>query len=180
MNKNILFAIIVLFALNSMRGQDAKYGFRLALNISNLNADLPEDFEDGRVGVAAGFLAEFPIHNKWSLQPEIQYSAQGNQNDQLRTDYLNVPVFLKYHFSDIINVYFGPQAGIKIWEWEDNENYKTFDFAAVGGIGFDITENFFADIRYAYGLVNVFEENGLLGNFDANSTNIQIGVGYKL
>ena len=180
MKKNILLALVVLFALNMISAQDAKYGFRLGINISSLNSDLSGDFEDGRVGVAAGFLAEFPINNKWSLQPEIQYSAQGNQNDQLRTDYINLPILLKYNFTDIVNVFAGPQAGLKIWEWENNENYKTFDFAAVVGLGFNITENFFADVRYAYGLVNVFEDDGLFGNFDANSSNIQIGVGYKL
>ncbi|MDY8135770.1 porin family protein [Aquimarina sp. 2201CG5-10] len=182
MKKALLFAIICLIAgLINTQAQEARYGIRAGINISSISSDdIPEDLEDNRIGVVVGFLAEFALTEKLGIQPELQYSSQGNKDDNLRVNYLQLPVVLKYNFTDIFNVQLGPQAGIKIWEYENNENYNTFDFAVVGGIGVNITDNFFVDARYALGLSNVFDDEGLPTSIDGNSRNIQISVGYRL
>jgi len=134
--------------------------------------------------VVVGFLADFALTEKLRLQPELQYSGQGNKNKDLRINYLQIPVVLKYNITNLFNVQLGPQAGIKIWEWEDNQSgitdFSTFDFAVVAGVGVNVTDNFFVDLRYAQGLSNVFDEDGSAPGVDGTSTNIQLSVGYRL
>ncbi len=177
-------SILILGTLHSF-AQENSYGIRIGANLSSISSDdIPENLDDSRFGIVVGFLAEYSITEKWSVQPEFQYSSKGNDDETLRVDYLQLPVFIKYHITDMINIHIGPQVGLKIWEWEDNTaletNFNTFDFAAVAGIGVSITENFFADLRYGYGLSNIIDDEGIPGGIDANSTNIQLSVGYKL
>ncbi len=185
MKKELLCAIFILsLGTLSCFAQESSYGVRLGANLSSINSDdIPENLEDSRFGIVVGFLAEYPITDKWSIQPEFQYSSQGNDDETLRVDYLQLPIFIKYYFNEMINVHIGPQAGLKIWEWEDNTaletDFNTFDFAAVGGIGVSITENFFADIRYAYGLSNIIDDQNAPDQ-EGNNTNIQLSFGYKL
>ncbi|GAA4278791.1 porin family protein [Aquimarina mytili] len=186
MKKQLLCAaLFLLLGTLSSIAQESSYGVRIGANLSSISSDdIPDNLEDSRFGIVVGFLAEYPINEKWSIQPEFQYSSQGNDDKTLRVDYLQLPVFIKYYFNDMINIHVGPQAGLKIWEWEDNTvletNFNTFDFAAVGGLGVNITENFFADIRYAYGLSNIIDDEGAAISQEGNSTNIQLSFGYKL
>jgi len=56
---------------------------------------------------------------------------------------------------------------------EDQFEGETFDFAAVAGLGYNITDHFFIQGRYVLGLTEVSN--------DADVTNrvIQLSVGYK-
>ncbi len=176
-----LLIFVTLFA----QAQEASYGVRLGANLSSISSDdIADDLEDSRFGIVAGFLAEFPVTEKVSIQPEFQYSAQGNDDESLRVDYLQLPVFLKYNFTNRFNIHIGPQVGLKIWEWEQDgvveADFNTLDFAAVAGIGVNLTENFFADLRYGFGLSNIIDDENIPGDFEGNSRNIQLSFGYKL
>lgn len=176
---------LLLFAIITSNAQEASYGVRLGANLSSISSDdIADDLEDSRFGIAVGFLAEFPMTEKVSIQPEFQYSAQGNDDESLRVDYLQLPIFLKYNFTDRFNIHIGPQVGLKIWEWEQNgvieADFNTFDFAAVAGVGVNLTENFFADLRYGFGLSNIIDDESIPGDFEGNSRNIQLSFGYKL
>ncbi len=186
MNKKLFFSTILLIFTNAfLNAQENSYGVRLGANLSSISSDdIADDLEDSRFGIAVGFLAEFPVTEKVSIQPEFQYSAQGNDDESLRVDYLQLPVFLKYNFSEKFNIHIGPQVGLKIWEWEQDgvleADFNTFDFAAVAGVGVNLTENFFADLRYGFGLSNIIDDENIPGDFEGNSRNIQLSFGYKL
>ncbi len=186
MRKILLCTSIILVTITfGSYAQESSYGIRLGANLSSISSDdIPEDLEDSRFGVVVGFLAEYPITEKVSIQPEFQYSSQGNDDETLRVDYLQLPILLKYNFSNKFNVHIGPQIGLKIWEWEDNAgidaNFNTFDFTAVAGLGVNITESFFADLRYGFGLSNIIDDEGIPGGAEGNNRNIQLSFGYRL
>ncbi|KAA1245477.1 porin family protein [Aquimarina sp. RZ0] len=185
MKKTLFFVVVSLFTFLGIHAQESRYGIRIGANLSSISSDnIPDNLDDSRIGVVVGFLADFRLSGKLRLQPEFQYSGQGNKDKDLRVDYLQVPLMLKYNITNIFNIQLGPQAGIKIWEWEDNQegitDFNTFDFAGVAGIGVNITDNFFADLRYSIGLSNVFDEDGSPVGLDGNSRNIQLSVGYRL
>lgn len=58
-----------------------------------------------KVSFHLGGVAEIPITDKISVQPELLYSSQGTKwnfgtgNDNLKLDYLNLPLFgkISYH-----------------------------------------------------------------------------------
>ncbi|MBP2833567.1 PorT family protein [Aquimarina sp. U1-2] len=183
--KLLVTTLFVVFATLLITAQEASYGVRLGANLSSINSDdIPENLEDSRFGIVVGFLAEYPMSERLSIQPEFQYSAQGNDDESLRVDYLQVPILFKYHLADKFNIHLGPQVGLKIWEWEqDGEleaDFSTFDFALVAGLGVNLTENFFADLRYGFGLTNVFDEERIPDGFEGNNRNIQLSFGYRL
>ncbi len=185
MNKTLLLVFTLLIGTLTITSQESRYGIRIGANVSSINSDdITGDLDQSRIGVVVGFLADFALTEKLRLQPEFQYSGQGNKDKDLRVNYLQLPILLKYNITDLFNVQLGPQAGVKIWEWEDNQDdtfdFGTFDFAGVAGIGLNITDNFFVDLRYAIGLSNVFDEDGSSFRFDGNNTNIQLSVGYRL
>jgi len=186
MNKKILVTTVLsIFLYTFSSAQDNSYGVRLGANLSSISSDdIPENLEDSRFGVVVGFFAEYAINYKWSIQPEFQYSSKGNDDKSLRVDYLQLPVFAKYYVTDLINLHIGPQVGLKIWEWEDNTaletNFNTFDFSAVGGIGFNLSENFYADIRYGFGLSNIIDDEDIPEGFEGSNRSIQLSFGYKL
>ena len=169
---------------------EPKYGFRLGANYSTINSDnISEDIDD-RFGFIAGFLAEYPLSTKVSIQPEIQYSSQGMQIKELRSAFIQLPVFLKYNVSSQFNLHLGPQLGIKVWQWEDRNkqadftNFSDLDVSAVAGIGFSLSESIFMDLRYAYGFLDAFEDVRLGvvegGNIEGNNSYFQLTIGYKL
>ncbi|UZO80255.1 PorT family protein [Aquimarina sp. ERC-38] len=185
MNKLLLFVLIVFLSLFVANAQDSRYGIRVGANLSSISSDdIEEDAEDARIGVAVGFFAEYYVTNHISIQPELQFSSQGNKAEDLRVNYIQLPVIFKYNFNQVINLQLGPQAGLKIWEWEDNglreANFNTINFAAVGGLGFNITDNFYIDARYEYGINNLYEQEGIQREFKGNLTNIQLSIGYRL
>ncbi len=195
MKNNLLFSLLTFFLASGLlqaQGLESRYGFRVGVNYSSIvsdNFDLiaagleisQDNIEESRFGATAGFFAEYPLSELISIQPELQYSTQGNLNQELRLNYLQLPVFLKINISEMFNIHLGPQAGLKAWEWERNEDYNTFEFSAIGGLGINITDSFFADLRYSYGFTNIFEEiEGSPIQLEGNNTYIQFTIGYRL
>ncbi len=176
-------AILMIVAIyTTTSAQESRYGLRLGVNLSSISSDdIGEGLDESRIGVAAGFFAEYFLTQKLTIQPELQYSSQGNKSKTLRVNYIQLPVLFKYSiFRDVVNLQLGPQAGVKIWEWERNQNYNTFDFAGVIGLGVNFTDNFFATVRYAHSITNVFDDSDLPISVEGNNTNIQLSVGYRL
>lgn len=97
------------------------------------------------------------------------------QNNNLRINYIQLPLYFKYKIADSFAIGFGPQASLKGHSYEDR--FQNLGFSALGGLEYMISDEFFIDARYSYGFTNGFEDNPL--KLDANNTNIQIGLGVK-
>jgi len=173
--KKILLLVLVLGYSFYGFSQDAKYGVRAGLNISNLDFD-GESFPDNihRNGFFIGFLAEFALSNKVSLSPELQFSAEGAKEEPLNLDYIQAPILFSFKLSPKLFFEVGPQVGLKINKVDDG--IRNFAYSGVGGFSYNITPMIFVDARYTYGFSNIFDDN--IGA-TAKNTNMQIGVGYK-
>lgn len=155
---------------------DVKFGIRGGYNISNLNFEAqPLGGNKHRNSIYLGFLANVGLSRTWSILPEIQFSAEGANTETLHLDYIQIPVLLRFRLSKKFYLGAGPQAGWKVQK--SNDNLKHLAYSAVVGANYKISYTIFADIRYNYGLRNVFDESfGFVGK---NRT-IQLGLGYKL
>jgi opacity protein-like surface antigen len=155
--------------------QGAKYGVRGGYNISNLDYDgISASNNKHRNSVYIGFLADFSFSKNFSVQPEIQFSAEGAKEEPVQLDYLQAPVLLKMRLSDKVYLGAGPQVGIKIPKVDDG--IKSFAYSGVGTLEYKINYALFVDARYTYGFSNVFDDSL---DITAKNTNIQIGIGYK-
>jgi hypothetical protein len=179
MKKVILLTMFAVLTGFGSQAQSLKFGVKAGANFSNLDGD---DFDgDNLTSFHAGVLAEIGIFQNFAIQPEVMYSSQGSKvdGDDLKLDYISVPIVAKFYLiTDRLSIEAGPQFSFLINDdgfdgiITDYKN-ENFDFAAVGGVGLNITQNFFASARYVVGLTDTSK--------DAEVTNrvIQLSLGYK-
>lgn len=202
MKKNIVWGILFLaLSFTAINAQQNRYGFRIGLNYSDLdfdnNTSIPgfNSDNDARIGFTAGFFGQYYLSEKFSIQPELQYSAQGerstvrgistgvvgeNSEDRLKVNVLQLPVLLNYEIKKF-SVSIGPQIGIRIFEWERTNDYETLQFSAVGGIGYNVTNNIILNLRASYGLSDAIKTDNN-SDFKATAVNhyLQFTVAYRI
>lgn len=130
MKKIILtsFMLCSVFAFS----QEIKFGAKVGLNLSNLSGDYPIGIyeHNSKIGFHIGGFAEYEINDKFILQPELLFSTQGNTygykdyygggsyydgaDYNLKLNYLNLPIILKYKIIEKLSIDFGPQIGYLI------------------------------------------------------------------
>ena len=179
--KKIILSAVAVFAFGFTNAQGVKFGVKAALNVSNLTGDV--DNASSLVGFQVGGFAEIKLTEKFAIQPELMYSAQGAESDgdKFKLDYINIPVMAKFYVAKSFSLEAGPQIGFLTSAKIEGEDVKDFvsstDFSANLGAGFDFTENLSAGLRYNFGLTNVYDVEG----FDDSIKNgvFSVSLGYK-
>ena len=175
MKKLFLVASFLFLGIATSQAQSLKFGAKAGANFSTLDGDGVDG--DNLTSFHVGALLELNILENFSIQPELMYSSQGTEieNEELKLDYISVPVLAKFYLvTDKLSLEAGPQFSFLINDdVPETFETKSFDFAAVGGLGFNITQNIFAQARYVVGLTDTSK--------DAEVTNkvIQLSVGLR-
>ncbi|TYB79844.1 porin family protein [Bizionia myxarmorum] len=210
MKKVFLVAAVAVFTITGIQAQsDSKtveFGVKGGVNFSTITSD---DFDDAksRTSFNVGVLAEIPITDRFSIQPEVLYSGQGfdvkevnqdnvfdtDQNVEYQLDYIQVPVLVKVYLIEGLSVEAGPQFGFKIHEEldfqpnsdggdieinSDDSYIKDFDTSLALGAAYKFDGGFFVNARYTFGLTNIFKDDTVLQNVDAKNAVWQAGVGF--
>ncbi len=167
MKKLLLIAGIALFG--SISGQ-VKMGINsgLAANFASVKNG-STTVSNNEMGYYAGIFMEIGIPGPLKIQSSVNYV------DIKNTDYIQVPVMLKYYFVPKFNFQVGPQFAFLINNVPSTFNKTNFGIAA--GLGIDIAAGLFAEGRYAYQLNDAFK------NPPANQVThfniMNIGLGYR-
>jgi hypothetical protein len=195
--KKLFIAAIAVMSFGLANAQEVSYGVKAGLNVANL-APSEGDAGDARIGFNVGGFVEIGISEKFSVQPELLFSTQGNKYSETilgtkieftqALNYINIPVLAKYYVAEGFAIELGPQIGIlasananvsaggESASESIKDNFETIDFALAAGFSYKFTENFFANARYNLGLSNVAKDSG---DFTLKNNVIQVGVGYK-
>lgn len=199
--KKIVLSALAVCALSgsAFAQQEVKFGPKAGVNFANLSNF---DNSEMKTGFHVGAVAEIKFNDKFSIQPELLYSAQGtkfpinNSEVKFNIDYINIPIMAKYYIVDGFSVEAGPQVGFltkaELEGTFDNltgttdikDNVKSVDFGVNFGLAYDLPNGFFANARYNLGLAKVYEDVNVFNNTtvsfsDAKNSVIQVGVGYK-
>jgi opacity protein-like surface antigen len=176
MKRAIFTAVFALACLASSNAQLLRLGVKAGPNFSNFSGGADDISYSGRTSFHAGAVAEIGILPIFSIQPELLYTSQGADVDgvgDFNLDYVAVPVLVKiYLIKDKFSIEAGPQFSFLIDEAEEALENEKFELAAAGGVGINITKNFFAQARYTYGLTEVSKDAGV-----KNSV-LQLSLGY--
>ena len=194
MRNKLLYLTIFLVSVNifsiQAQRQPHRFGFRMGLNYSDIDFDddsiLPGGDGSARYGFMAGFFAIYNLSEKISIQPEIQYSAQGEKSsstldfsgtqgqfseDPLKLNLIQVPVLFNYTINDKFVFSIGPQVGLRVWEWERRRDYETIQFSGVAGVGYNLTDNWSINLRGSFGVTNAIDADNS-NSFEVTNTDI--------
>lgn len=197
-----IFALIAaaLVCAGSATAANPTFGIKAGFDMTNFwGEDMPHGMKPG---YQAGVFLEYRFANApIAIAPEIVFAAQGgkfnvgeetgldfakNADVTYNTNYINIPVMLKFYATPSFSIDFGPQLGINVYskatatagdasvtaDFSDGTN--PVDFALGLGGTYNITSNAFLQARYTMGMTHVFKQG-----IDANNGNIQIAFGYR-
>lgn len=190
----IVFVLASVFSIQAQNSTDLiQFGVKAGVNFSTIAGD---DFEspESRTAFHAGVLAELPVNERFSIQPEILYSAQGfnargsfagvDYEGEYQMDYIQVPILAKIYLVNGLNVQVGPQIGFRINEsveyntdlgdgFEDfNSEENDINLGIAAGLEYKFDSGFFIQGRYNYGFSKIYPDT------DAHNSVIQAGVGF--
>jgi opacity protein-like surface antigen len=185
-----IFMIIVCASTFVVAKAQVSYGIKGGVNLSNIIGSDAEGAK-AKVGFHVGAFSQIPVTDKFSIQPELLYSAQGAKYEasgeddvKINSGFLNIPVLAKYTAASGFYGETGPQLGFlmsaKAKQGDDKtdvkEFYKTTDFAWAFGIGYKSSSNVGVDLRYNLGLSRLDEE----GEAKVKNGVFQLGIFYVL
>ncbi|HEY6143031.1 MAG TPA: outer membrane beta-barrel protein [Flavobacterium sp.] len=107
-----------------------------------------------------GFYGAVKLSKYYTLQPGIDYSAQGssfrtsNDKGSLNIDYLSFNVINKFTFGTLFNIHLGPTLDFAVNK--DFRSETNFDMGFVLGAGINFTPNFGIEARVKKGVIPVF------------------------
>lgn len=197
MKKVILAAFVLGSTTIAFAQQQVKFGPKAGLNFANLSG---LDNTEMKTGFHVGAVTEIKFNEKFSIQPEVVYSAQGAKNTATvpvlgevkstwNNDYINIPIMAKYYIVDGFSVEAGPQVGFLVKSEAKIENgnssvkddtkddFKSTDFGLGFGLAYDLPVGMFVNARYNLGLSDI-RNNTSSGDAIKNNV-IQVGIGYK-
>lgn len=125
MKKSFLTLLgLVAISTTAVAQQEVKFGPKAGVNFANISG---KDAEDNKmlIGFHVGAFAEIKFNDKFAIQPEILYSAQGAKIENTETfmgvtsssegetkiNYINVPIMAKYYITESFAVEAGPYVG---------------------------------------------------------------------
>ncbi len=171
----------------SMTAQDFAFGVKGGINVASIGGNTSTGLGalnslGSKVSFHIGAMVEIPFSEKISVQPELLYSSQGSNwsfsatENNLKLDYVNLPVMVKYYIIKGLSAEAGPLAGFLLSTNADKEDYKSLDIAIGIGASYKITENLFVGLRYNKGIMNINNDPELNGK---NQNNVfQVSAGY--
>lgn len=180
-----------------MAGVANAQGFKLGVKGgATLNKVKGQSFNDGyNLGYQLGGFAEIDFNDKIGIQPEVLFTQSKTKyqqstgaifdnlksGDNIRLDYLDIPILLRINAGKILTFLVGPQFSVLVNDhettFENGKNaFKNGDFSMAGGLQLNLKPLRIYG-RYNIGLADIND----IGNQDKwKSQQLQLGVGLKL
>ncbi|RXG30751.1 Outer membrane protein beta-barrel domain-containing protein [Leeuwenhoekiella marinoflava DSM 3653] len=198
MKKLILIASFIALGTTAAKAQDTfHFGVKGGVNFANIAGDDSRD-QDSRTSFYAGLVAELPISEMFSIQPEVIYSAQGStiatidqdnvfdvdDNTEYQLDYIQVPLMAKIYLADGLSLQAGPSFNFLVNEEIDYQPTSSsgeidivdgandFEFGTAAGLEYQFDNGLFIQGRYTRGFTKIYD------NVSAYNYAIQAGVGF--
>lgn len=207
MKKLVFIAAIALFSTSAVLAQEVRIGFKGGVNLATLGGDVEN--ADHRTAFHLGGLVEIPLSERFSVQPEILYSAQGAEYEEAgsfggvpydytataKLDYIQLPVMAKVYLVDGLALEAGPQVAFLVSDkYEYDGNVGPFGDSGEGDLddndlsSVDVSLGAGASYRLPMGVFFGARYNFGLGNvndaadkddYKVHNNVFQVSVGYS-
>lgn len=191
MKNLILIFSLFLFTVLTVRAQESVvFGAKAGVNFTNMNSDSFSD-NNSLTGLHLGLLAEVPVTNRFSIQPEVLYSTMGTSADEImlggssprtteyKLDYIQVPVLAKVYLTQSLSLEAGPSFNFLVNEeigGDETDLGSSFEFGGAVGASYKFRGGFFADVRYFNGFTDAIDSENYTNSIKNNG--FQVGVGF--
>ncbi|AWK03715.1 PorT family protein [Flavobacterium crocinum] len=193
MRNFVVIAFVLFFGIQSSEAQvRVSPGLRGGLNISTLTNI---DDNSSKTDFYIGGLVDIRFNKFFSLQPEINYSRQGDEgryfengryySEKYELNYITLGAVAKFNFNGGgFHILGGPSLDLKVSDNYINTNPEDFDFAIVGGVGYTLPNGLTFEARIKQGLVDIYgydyyDNDGYYTNDAILNQVFQIGISYK-
>ena len=172
--KILLLGAFIMLVSNTASAQ--KWGIRAGVNISDVNGD---GFDtSSKTGLYAGVYKEIPlVKSLLFIQPEVQYSQEGFSTDldDVKLDYLTVPILAKVYVVKLLSFETGPQFGFLVNDNVDYLDKNSFVPSWAFGTSLNLPLGLSINARYITGLDDAFSDPTLSGKNQV----IQVGAAFQ-
>lgn len=172
------FKILVLFifvAVNAHLTNAQGFGIRGGVNFSDINGSGLDT--DVKTGLYVGVFKEIPlVKSLLFIQPELQYSQEGFDTniDDVKIDYLSVPIMAKVYVLKLLSFETGPQFGFPISDNLDVLDTESFVTSWGFGMNINLPLHLSINARYVTGLTDAID------GIDSNKGQVfQLGAGIR-
>lgn len=204
--KKLFIIALASFLVGKVSAQEnsggPSFGLKGGVSFSNIIKTDDSDFKtDYLTGFNAGVFINIPIVDRLSFQPEAMFSQKGYKSDLTgnrtltqTTNWIDIPILAKINAASGFNIFLGPQVSFltktsnkyegnftvieqTIYE-EDADKFKKSIVGGVLGAGFDLSNNFSINGRYALD----FQKNNEDGTSETPAFKNQVwqvGLGLK-
>jgi len=190
MKKYVLPLLLFCLGAYSSQAQKLTPGIKGGLNI----ADVSGFNGDNRLSGHVGLFLDSRINAKWSFQPELLYSGQGQRywsgRDEytLALNYIQIPLMFQFHATRQFYLEFGPQIGFMVSanakhdgdKSEVDQYFKKVDAAIALGMGVQVTPVLGFYARYNAGIADISKDNNPILYRDNFNRVGEIGIAIKL
>ena len=175
MKRILLTAILLVTILPIIYAQTFNGGVLAGLSASQLDGDNWGGYH--KAGLCFGVFTNAKLTNYIDAQLELRYVQKGSNSNSKENElfyisklnYIEMPVYLKYHFLNKFSANIGVAAGYLQKATEDkdgigdepaNPEFDPFEFSGLAGIEYQIMDQFFFNIRFNYSILAVRNHPG--------------------
>jgi hypothetical protein len=195
MKKKILIGMFVLSAICVFQVREAsaqvKFGPIAGLNVSDVSGDVNSD--GMLIGAHLGGFVNLGITDFLMIEPQLLFSMKGakGSGDDLRMNWIEVPIWLRYEMESGLNFNAGPYIGLLLSAdagGDVKDGFKSTDFGFGAGLGYQMSGGLGFHLNYNFGLSNIGEDISVTVPFvgtitqevDAKTSCLKLSVSYML
>ena len=190
MKNLILIFSLIIFTGTTIKAQESVlFGAKAGINITNMTSDSFSD-NNTMTGIHLGLLAEIPLSNRFSIQPEVLYATQGTSADvimlgsspknvEFKLDYIQLPILAKIYLTESISIEAGPSFNFLVNEeigGEKTDYGSGFEFSGAIGASYKFRGGFFVDVRYIKGFSDALNKENYTDTYKNSA--FQFGIGF--
>lgn len=172
---------ICLAIYSNVNAQGLGVGIKAGVNFANQS--ITDISTSSRTGFHAGAYAVIAFSEKWGIQPELIYSAQGSElpNETSEFNYMSIPILLRWKLASVLSVHAGPQFSTLLDAKIDGDNIKddikNSDFGLALGAAVHLPLGLNGGVRYVWGFTNVSD---LQNDTEVKNSVVQVFVGWTI
>ncbi|QCK15363.1 porin family protein [Mangrovivirga cuniculi] len=185
----IIFLLVTVVSFQG-KAQDIGIGVKGGMNFATIESST--NF-DSRTGYQLGAFLRFGNSSRLAVQTEVLYNTKGAeyQSEEIKLDYLSVPVLVKIGVVGPLYIEAGPQISfltnsvreIESGNKQSLDNFlKSSEWALVAGLGADIGR-FQLSARYDWGITEIhdgFQFEDLYADNSFKNSTLTLSLGFQL